>query len=195
VVEDQRSYLEEAGLSLSLVLPPEPILVKGDALRLSQVLVNLLNNAAKFTDAGGTVTVSLFAEAGRVAVTVRDTGVGIAAEMLPHVFKSFTQEERSLARSRGGLGLGLALVKGIVELHGGEVSGSSPGRGCGAEFTFRLPRAEPDPDGAPVPEVTHAAISGSALGSAASSLSIDEEGTADDEGGPGVRGLHFHRGG
>jgi signal transduction histidine kinase len=106
-------------------------------------MVNLLNNAVKFTDPGGTVTVRLEEERDRARVSIRDTGIGIAPEVLPRVFESFTQGERSLDRSRGGLGLGLALVKGLVELHGGEVRGSSPGLGQGSEFTFRLPRAVP----------------------------------------------------
>jgi PAS domain S-box-containing protein len=140
--EDQRAALEEAGLKLTLEIPPGPLLVEGDATRLSQVLVNLLNNAAKFTDPEGKVTVRLSTDAGRARVTIQDTGIGISPEMLPHVFKSFAQEERSLDRTRGGLGLGLALVKGLTELHGGEVCAASAGRGQGAEMTVWLPRSE-----------------------------------------------------
>lgn len=141
-VEDQRGGIEEAGLGVVLHVPSRPFPVYVDATRLAQVVVNLLNNALKFTDPGGTITVRLDEDGTGARVSVCDTGIGIAPETLPRVFDSFTQGERSLDRSRGGLGLGLALVKGLVELHGGEVSGSSPGLGQGAEFAFRLPRAD-----------------------------------------------------
>jgi PAS domain S-box-containing protein len=140
--EDQRSGLEEAGLRLVLQIPRQPFPVRGDATRLAQVVVNLLNNALKFTDPGGTVTVRLEEKEDGARVSICDTGIGIAPEMLPCIFESFTQGERSLDRSRGGLGLGLALVKGLIQLHGGDVNGSSPGVGHGAEFTFRLPHAD-----------------------------------------------------
>src|SRR5207253_6650479 len=113
---------------------------------------NLLANAAKFTDPGGVVSVRLEVDraARRVAVTVHDTGVGFEPGAAPHLFEPFTQADRTLDRSRGGLGLGLALVKGLVELHGGRVSAHSAGPGCGAEFTFRLPLAdEPGRAGGP----------------------------------------------
>jgi PAS domain S-box-containing protein len=139
--EDHRRVLEAAGLTLSLELPEEPIGVEGDPTRLAEVLGNLLQNAAKFTNRGGSVTVRLVAEpAGRLAtLTVRDTGIGIETELLLHVFETFTQADRSLHRSRGGLGVGLALVKGLVELHGGSVWAHSEGLGRGAEFTLMLP--------------------------------------------------------
>jgi CheY-like chemotaxis protein len=123
-----------------------PVWVLGDPTRLAQVLGNLLDNAARFTDPGGRVTVRLAVEAGRgqAVLAVRDTGVGIEAGLLPHLFEVFTQADRSLERSRGGLGLGLALVKGLTELHGGEVQASSPGPGRGAEFVVRLP-VQPEP--------------------------------------------------
>jgi PAS domain S-box-containing protein len=143
--EDHRAALTEAGLSLAVVVPDEPVWAEGDPTRLAQVVGNLLINAAKFTDPGGVVSVRLAADpaARSVAVTVHDTGVGFEPGAAPHLFEPFTQVERTLDRSRGGLGLGLALVKGLVELHGGRVDAHSPGPGLGAEFTFRLPLAEP----------------------------------------------------
>jgi two-component system, chemotaxis family, CheB/CheR fusion protein len=164
-MEDSRTALEEAGLTLTLELPEEPVWVEGDPTRLAQVMSNLLQNAVKFTDRGGRVTVGVqvfrcsgVQEGGssasgdlntrtpehlntHVAITVRDTGIGIAPELLPHVFEAFTQAERSLDRSRGGLGLGLAMVKGLVEQHGGEVRAESAGLGHGTAFTLRLPVA------------------------------------------------------
>jgi PAS domain S-box-containing protein len=142
--EDHRSALDQANLKLDLELPNTPVHAVGDPTRLSQVLRNLLTNAIKFTDPGGTVMVRVAPVVGaaRAQVTVRDTGIGIEPEMLPHVFDTFAQAAHSQERSRGGLGLGLALVKGLVELHGGEVSAKSGGLGHGAEFTLFLPLAE-----------------------------------------------------
>jgi signal transduction histidine kinase len=139
--EDCRSVLEAAGLRLFLQLPEEPVWVEGDPTRLAQVVGNLLQNAAKFTDPGGRVTLQVVAEpeGQRATITVCDTGIGIEAAVLPHIFETFAQANRSLDRSRGGLGLGLALVKGLVELHGGAVQAESAGAGCGAVFTLRLP--------------------------------------------------------
>jgi signal transduction histidine kinase len=145
-VEDHRSIFQQAGLEVDVDLPELPVWVMGDSIRLAQVLSNLLHNAAKFTEAGGRVSVRLTVDrAGRRAeVAVRDTGVGIGPEMLPRLFETFAQADRSLDRSKGGLGLGLALVKGLVELHGGEVHAASEGLGCGAEVTVRL-SVEPEP--------------------------------------------------
>jgi PAS domain S-box-containing protein len=137
--EDYRALLEDRGLALELALPGEPVAVSGDETRLAQVLGNLLSNAAKFTPAGGRVSLRLGVEEGRAVVRVRDTGVGIAPEVLPTLFEPFTQAKQTLARSEGGLGLGLALVKGLVALHGGEVAATS-GAG-GTEFVVRLPLA------------------------------------------------------
>jgi signal transduction histidine kinase len=138
--EDCRGVYEEAGLTLSLEVPDGAIWVEGDPARLSQVVGNLLRNAAKFTDPGGRIIVRLELDGQWATVAVRDTGIGIAAEMLPHVFDTFAQVEDSRHRSRGGLGLGLALVKGLVALHRGDVSAASDGPGHGSEFTVRLPR-------------------------------------------------------
>jgi PAS domain S-box-containing protein len=137
--DDRRRLLEEAGVTLRVEVPETPVWVTGDATRLAQVLDNLLSNAAKFTARGGEVAVALTAEAGRAVLRVRDTGVGIEPALLPHVFEVFTQAEQALDRSRGGLGLGLALVKGLVELHGGSVEADSAGLGQGTVFTVYLP--------------------------------------------------------
>jgi CheY-like chemotaxis protein len=116
--------------------------VRGDAARLQQVVWNLLSNAIKFTPAGGRVTVRLGAQHGQASIAVADTGVGIRAEFLPHVFERFRQADGSTTRRYGGLGLGLAIVRHLVELHGGEVTVSSAGEGQGACFTVRLPLQE-----------------------------------------------------
>jgi signal transduction histidine kinase len=143
-VEDFRPELEAAGLTLVAELPEQSLYTEGDSVRLIQVLSNLLDNARKFTPAGGQMAIRLELERhGRaVALSVTDTGVGITSELLPRVFELFIQGEQSLDRRQGGLGLGLALVRGIVELHGGTVSAESEGVGCGARFTLLLPRAE-----------------------------------------------------
>src|SRR5262249_36301563 len=135
-VGDLQGAFEGIGLNMVAEIPSQPVWVHGDRIRLSQVLMNLLNNAAKFTNAGGRITVRLAAESGRAVVQVRDTGIGITPDMLPHVFDTFCQANPGLDRSRGGLGLGLALVKGLVQLHEGEVEAASAGLGQGAEFSF-----------------------------------------------------------
>ncbi len=139
-VEDSRSIFEANGVRLELRLPQRPAWIVGDPTRLAQALANLLSNANKFTEPGGAVTVELECHADSNAVlTVRDTGIGIEPEVLAWVFEPFIQADRSLDRSRGGLGLGLALAKGIVELHGGKVEAWSAGPGHGSEFTIHLP--------------------------------------------------------
>jgi signal transduction histidine kinase/DNA-binding response OmpR family regulator len=142
--EDYRGSLETAGLKLEVRLPGMPVVVVGDPTRLAQVVGNVLHNAHKFTDPGGLVTVDLTCEReGRTAVIrLRDTGIGMEPEMLGRVFETFSQADSSLDRSRGGLGLGLALVKGLIQLHGGEVAAASPGLGQGTEITIRLPLDE-----------------------------------------------------
>jgi PAS domain S-box-containing protein len=136
--EDCSSIFAERGVTLDIDAGRE-LRVDADAARLTQILGNLLQNAAKFTPAGGRVTVSAGEERVRAVIRVRDTGIGIAPEVLPRLFQPFVQAESSLARTRGGLGLGLALVKGFVELHGGTVRAASEGEGRGAEFTVELP--------------------------------------------------------
>ncbi len=141
--EDHRHLLEGAGLALTLDVEGGPVWAVGDPTRLAQALGNLLHNAAKFTDPGGRVAVGLSVDRRhqRAVVRVEDTGIGIEPDMLPRVFETFAQADRSLDRSKGGLGLGLALVKGLVDLHGGQVSAASAGPGRGAVFTFWLPLA------------------------------------------------------
>jgi CheY-like chemotaxis protein len=160
--EDHRALLEAGGLRLRLSLPARPLWTAGDPTRLAQVIGNVLHNASKFTDPGGLVTVELAdAGEGMAGVRVRDTGIGIEPAMLRRAFEAFSQADRSLARSRGGLGVGLALVKGLVELHGGKAHVASPGPGQGTEVTIRLPLAE-TPAG-PVPAAAPAQRHASAL--------------------------------
>jgi signal transduction histidine kinase/ActR/RegA family two-component response regulator len=142
-VEGHRKALSRSGLTIGLELAEEPLRIRGDRLRLSQSLSNLLDNAAKFTPAGGYITVRAARTAGgrRAEVSVRDNGAGIQPEELPYVFEVFTQGDHSLDRARGGLGIGLAVVKGLIEMHGGEVAARSAGPGKGSEFSFRLPLA------------------------------------------------------
>jgi PAS domain S-box-containing protein len=124
---------------LRISLPPSPIRLEGDPVRLAQVLGNLLLNAAKYSDEPGCVELIAERDGGEAVIRVRDNGIGIEPELLPHVFDLFTQADRSLVRSKGGLGIGLTLVKQLVEMHGGQVYASSWGVGRGSEFTIRLP--------------------------------------------------------
>jgi signal transduction histidine kinase len=142
-VEDHRRALEAGGLALELTLPAGPVWVEGDPTRLAQALGNLLSNAGKFTDPGGRVEVALSVGSGRdiAEVVVRDTGIGMDPDMMERLFEAFSQADRTLDRSRGGLGLGLALVKGLVDMHGGEVLAASAGLDQGSCFTLRLPLA------------------------------------------------------
>jgi PAS domain S-box-containing protein len=136
---DHRRRAETSGLTLTAELPEAPVWLDADPTRIKQVIDNLLGNAIKFTDRGGTVAMSVAAEpSGAVTLAVRDTGIGIDPEVLPRIFEAFAQADRSLDRSRGGLGLGLALVRGLIALHGGSVEGQSEGPGRGAEFIVRL---------------------------------------------------------
>ena len=138
-VETAGPQLQAARVALHLQLPSDALLVDGDAVRLAQVFANLLGNAAKYTDAGGQVTVALSSEGSEAVVSVRDTGTGIPAEMLLRVFELFTQVDRTLGRAQGGLGIGLALVRHLVGLHGGSVEARSDSPGQGSEFVVRLP--------------------------------------------------------
>ena len=142
-VEDQRQDLEAAGLAIELDLPGGPLWVDGDSTRISQAVSNVLNNAGKFTEPGGRITVAVRREpaGGTAAVAVRDTGIGMEPELIDRAFEPFSQAERGPDRGRGGLGLGLALVKALIELHGGSVEAESPGPGRGTEILMRLPLA------------------------------------------------------
>jgi signal transduction histidine kinase len=139
-VEQVRPLIEARRHQLALHLSTEPAIVEGDPKRLVQVIANLLNNAAKYTHEGGRLSIWMGITPEQVLVTVSDNGIGISAELLPTVFDLFSQAERTPDRSQGGLGLGLALVKSLVELHGGMVTAASEGRNLGCEFTVRLPR-------------------------------------------------------
>lgn len=137
-VEAVRPLVEWRCHQITVTLPPDPLWLVADAARLEQVVVNLLTNAAKYTDEGGHIWLTLDPDGEFAVLRVRDNGVGISAELLPHVFDLFTQEPRSLDRAQGGLGIGLSLVRRLVELHGGTVAAtSSPG--LGSEFVIRLP--------------------------------------------------------
>jgi CheY-like chemotaxis protein len=142
--ELSRRHLQDRGQTLDFPIPEEPIYLEGDDTRLEQVFGNLLNNASKFSDPGAVISLQVEAsttedQARSVVVRVRDTGVGIDPELLPRVFDLFTQGNRSLDRSHGGLGIGLTLVQRLVELHGGTVEAHSEGTGRGSEFIVRLP--------------------------------------------------------
>ena len=136
-----------AGYRIDVDLAPN--WVDGDPTRLEQIATNLIDNALKYTPAGGSIDIRIGAEDDEVLLTVSDTGVGIAPDLLPHVFDVFVQGSISLDRAQGGLGIGLSLVRRLVELHGGSVSARSAGGGAGSSFTIRLPRAEPDQAAAP----------------------------------------------
>ena len=146
-IESAGHLIAARGHRLETSLPPETLTIRGDATRLVQVLVNLLDNAAKYTNEGGTIQLSVTAEGGSAALRVRDTGLGISARLLPKIFDLFTQDDRTLDRAQGGLGLGLTLVRRITELHGGRVEAHSEGRGRGSAFTVRLPLHMPDERG------------------------------------------------
>jgi CheY-like chemotaxis protein len=138
-VEASRPLLQAREHVISVSLPEEPLPVHADGTRLDQVFVNLLNNAAKYTEPGGRIELEAHCESGNAVIRLRDNGRGIAPEFLPRIFDLFTQADRSLARSEGGLGVGLALVRRLVEMHRGTVQASSPGEGGGSEFVVRLP--------------------------------------------------------
>ncbi len=144
-LEISRFNIDKAGLKFTLSLPPGLVYLNADRVRLAQVFSNLLNNAAKYTEAGGRVSLTGDVENNTVVVRVKDTGVGIPPEVLPQVFELFTQVDRSLNRSAGGLGVGLALVRRLVEMHGGSVAAHSEGPGMGTEFTVTLPLADTSP--------------------------------------------------
>jgi PAS domain S-box-containing protein len=153
--EDHRPLLENGGLALNVDVPSGPVWVAGDLARLTQVLGNLMANAAKYTDAGGRVQVRLVEQGGDAVVTIDDTGIGIEADVLPRLFEAFSQAAPRPERSKGGLGLGLAVVKGLVVLHGGQVGVTSNGPGQGAEFRFSLPldhAPPPRPPARPEPQ-------------------------------------------
>jgi two-component system, chemotaxis family, CheB/CheR fusion protein len=138
-VEISRPLIDGRRHRLTLDLPPEPLTVVGDLLRLTQVLANLINNAAKYTDEGGEIRIEARRLEREAVIRVSDNGSGITAEMVPHVFDLFAQADTTLDRSKGGLGLGLTLVRQLVQLHGGSVHAHSEGLGKGSQFVVHLP--------------------------------------------------------
>ncbi|HYD41352.1 MAG TPA: ATP-binding protein [Anaeromyxobacter sp.] len=145
VVEDHRTVFASRGVALRLVEAAAPPWIDGDETRIAQLVGNLLQNAAKFTDAGGAVTVAVERSGASAEIRVRDDGIGIHPDVLPALFQPFAQADVAVGRSRGGLGLGLSLVKGIAELHGGSVRAASGGLGCGSEFVVTLPAVDRAP--------------------------------------------------
>jgi PAS domain S-box-containing protein len=145
-VEATQPFIESRRHKLSISLPPEPIYLEADLVRLQQVFANLLTNAAKYTNEGGQITLSGTVQDSEIVVRIRDTGIGISAEMLPRIFELFTQIDPAKGYTQTGLGIGLALVKNLVELHGGSVQARSDGKDKGSEFTVRLPGGTAPPE-------------------------------------------------
>jgi PAS domain S-box-containing protein len=142
-IEGSRPVLNKWGHQLSVSFPAEPVYLDGDATRLSQIIANLLNNAAKYTDIGGRISLKVETTAEHAVVSVKDNGIGIPPDALPQIFDLFAQVNQALERSEGGLGIGLTLVRRLVELHGGTVEALSDGPGKGSEFVVRLPLPAP----------------------------------------------------
>jgi len=143
-IETARPLIDEAAHTLTVSLPGKPVHVEGDLTRLSQVFSNLLTNSAKYTEPGGRIWLTAELSGNEICVSVRDTGIGIPQQSLARIFDMFSQVDRSMERTTGGLGIGLALVKGLVEMHGGTIVASSAGNRCGSTFTVQLPAlAEP----------------------------------------------------
>lgn len=138
-IEDSRSHIETHSHELTVELPNHPVYLYADSVRLCQIFTNLLNNSAKYTNNGGHIWLNAQQLDGESIVTIRDNGIGIAVEHLPRLFEIFSQAEPALERSQGGLGIGLALVRGLVELHGGTIEARSDGLNTGSEFIVRLP--------------------------------------------------------
>ena len=134
-----------------MTLPAEHLIVEADPTRLSQVILNLLNNSAKYTEEGGRISLLVERQSEQAVIRVRDDGMGIAPELIPRVFELFTQAERTIDRSQGGLGIGLTLVRRLVEMQGGSVEAYSDGPGRGSEFVVKLPVAPASPHEPPLP--------------------------------------------
>jgi PAS domain S-box-containing protein len=156
-VETSRPLIEAASHHLSLELPPGPLVIDADPVRMAQVISNLLNNAAKYTQEGGTIRVTASQEGSWAVLAVRDNGLGIPADMLPRVFEMFAQVDRTLKRAQGGLGIGLALARSLVEMHGGTIEAKSAGLNQGSEFLLRVPlsRSAAEPSTVPGPRAAN----------------------------------------
>ncbi|HEX7283581.1 MAG TPA: ATP-binding protein, partial [Vicinamibacterales bacterium] len=142
-VETSRPLIESNGQRLSVSLPSSPVHVNADRTRLAQVFANLLNNSAKFSDAGQPIAIAVTQEGGQAVVRVTDAGIGIPRDALPKIFDMFGQADGVFHRGKGGLGIGLSLVRRIAEMHGGTVEAHSEGAGRGSEFVVRIPAIEP----------------------------------------------------
>lgn len=159
-LESSRAVIERAGHEFTLTLPPTPIVVNADPARLAQVVANLLNNAAKYTERGGQIALAARAERGDAIIAVRDSGIGIAPEDVGRIFDLFAQGAPAWPHSHHGLGIGLTLARCLVDLHGGALVAVSQGPGCGSEFTVRLPLSEAPVDGAESGRTSDARIPG-----------------------------------
>jgi signal transduction histidine kinase len=169
-VETVQPMLAKQRHELTVIVDPTPIYIEGDLTRLTQIVGNILSNACKYTDAGGRIELRAGAEGERAEIRVRDNGIGIEASALPAVFDLFTQSSRSAERTQEGLGIGLALVKRLVELHGGDVEARSDGLGSGSEFIVRFPRQYRDSARGVLP-VQSGAAAGATAGAAEASAS------------------------
>jgi signal transduction histidine kinase len=149
-VETSAPLVEQAGHAFELELPPDELLVDADPVRLAQVVSNLLSNACRYTERGGRIVLAVARAGGEAVISVRDNGIGIPPAMLDSIFEMFVQLDRRLERARGGLGIGLTLVKRLVSLHGGTIEARSEGLGAGSEFVVRLPLAAPAREAPPV---------------------------------------------
>jgi signal transduction histidine kinase len=156
-VESSLPMIEAHAHRLEVSLPHEPVRIEGDLIRLTQVVTNLLNNAAKYTPDGGCIAVSVSTDNNDAVVRVQDSGIGLPADLLPGIFNVFMQVEESRKRSEGGLGIGLSLVRQLVEMHGGTVEAFSEGPGRGSEFVVRLRLLPGDPRQLPAQELAQAA--------------------------------------
>lgn len=168
-VETSRPLIDEQSHQLTIKLPPEPIYLEADPTRLTQMISNLLNNAAKYMERGGHIWLTGEYHDGQAVVVVRDTGIGISAEHLPRIFEMFSQVSPALERSHGGLGIGLSLVRGLVELHGGRIDAHSAGLGRGSEFIIHLPL-----DGEPARKPDEAGKSAAPAGRKCRVLLVDD---------------------
>ncbi len=159
-VEISQSFIDEAGHQLALCLPAEPVILDADPVRLTQIIGNLLNNAAKYTKPGGQIWLTARTEGSEAVISVRDTGLGIPADMLPLVFEKFAQVDRTLTCAQGGLGIGLTLAKTFVEMHGGRIEAHSNGPDEGSEFIVYLPiMRDSQRHSAPMPPRQHSRTS------------------------------------